>query len=134
MLNTFPELLTFSFFVPTILRIVAGLIFAYFGWLKLGRDKQSKIIFFETIGFKPAVFWLWLIAVIEIVVGVMIVIGFLTQISAIIASIIMLTSIIIKLWKPNSLPNSTEFYIIFFVVFLSLIFTGAGGFAFDLPL
>lgn len=134
MLNTFPELLNFSFFAPTILRITAGLILIYFGWLKLSKNKESEIKFFEIIKLKPTVFWLWFIALVEIIIGILITIGFLTQISAIIASIIMLASIIIKLWKPFYLPNTVDFYILFFIVFISLIFTGAGGLAFDLPL
>ncbi len=134
MLNTFPELLNFSFFAITLLRITAGLIFVYFGYLKLTKDKEVKINFFNTIGFKPAIFWLYLIAVVEIVVGLMITVGFLTQIASIIASLIMFASVIIKIIKPSSLPNTTDFYILFFVVFLSLILTGAGAFAFDLPL
>ncbi len=134
MLNTFPELLNFSFVAITFLRVVAGLIFVYFGWLKLTKDKEVKIRFFEEAGFKPAIFWLYLIAFVEIIVGVMIVVGFLTQIASMIASLIMFASIIIKLWKPSSLPNTTDFYILFFVVFFYLMFTGAGAFAFDMPL
>lgn len=134
MLNTFPTLLSFGFLAPTILRITAGLIFFYFGWLKLTKNKREKINFFETIKLKPAILWLWIIALVEIVVGTMIIVGFLTQIASIIASVIMFASIVIKIKKPSTLPNTLDFYILFFVVFLSLILTGAGLFAFDLPL
>lgn len=134
MLNTFPGLLTFGLFAPTIIRIVAGILFARFGWLKLSRDKQSKIIFFKAIGLKPAVFWLWFVASIEMIVGTMIAVGFLTQIASIIAGFVMFVSIIIKISKPKALPNSLDFYILFFIVFISLIISGAGFFAFDLPL
>ncbi len=120
-------------FGTIILRITAGIIFAYFGWLKLTKDKESKIKFFEIIGFKPAIFWLWFVALTEIIVGLLIAIGLFTQIAAMIASIIMFISIIIKIKKPSTLPNHTDYYILLFVVFVSLVFTGAGGFAFDLP-
>ena len=134
MLNTFPSLLFLSPLAITVLRITAGLIFVYFGWLKLTKDKESKINFFETINFKPAIFWLYFVALTEIIVGLLITIGLFTQIASVIASTIMGMSIAIKLTKPSSLPNTTDFYILFFVVFFTLIFTGAGAFAFDLPL
>lgn len=134
MLNTFPNLLILGILAPTILRVTAGLIFARFGLLKLTKDKQSKIIFFETIGLKPAIFWLWTVALIEIISGLFIFAGFLTQISSIVAGIIMFISIVIKIIKPKVLPNTLDFYILFFVVFISLIITGAGLFAFDMPL
>lgn len=134
MLNTFPNLLILGLLAPTILRITAGLLFARFGLLKLTKDKQSKIMFFETIGLRPAIFWLWLVALIEIISGLFIFAGFLTQISSIIAGIIMFISIVIKIIKPKALPNTLDFYILFFVVFISLILSGAGLFAFDMPL
>ena len=134
MLATFPILLTFGLLAPTILRITVGLIFFYFGWLKLTKDRESKMNFFNIIGLKPAIIFLWLVASIEIITGTMITVGFLTQIASIIASIIMLISIFIKIKVPKALPNSLDFYVLFFVVFLSLIFSGPGIFAFDLPL
>jgi len=134
MLNTFPQLLAFGFFAPTILRITAGFFFARFGLLKLSSDKEAKIKFFETIGLRPAILFLWIVALTEIIAGTMIVVGFLTQIASMIAGLIMFISIIIKILKPKALPNSLDFYILFFVVFMSLIISGAGLFAVDLPL
>jgi len=134
MLNTFPSLLFLSPLAITALRITAGLIFAYFGWLKLTKDKKSKITFFKTIGLKPPIFWLWLTASIEMIAGAMITIGFLTQVASIIAGFIMSVSIIIKILKPKTLPNTLDFYILFFIVFVFLTISGAGSFAFDLPL
>ncbi|MCG2695296.1 DoxX family protein [Candidatus Parcubacteria bacterium] len=134
MFNTFPTLLSFGILAPTILRITAGLIFASFGWLKLTKDKESKIKFFEIIKLQPAIVFLWATALVELIVGTMLVVGFLTQIASIIASVIMLASIVIKILKPKALPNTLDFYILFFIVFISLIFSGAGIFSFDLPL
>lgn len=134
MLNTFPTLLSFAFLAPTIIRIVAGVSFARFGWLKLTRDKENKIKFFNLIGLKPAINFLWIVALLEIISGTMIAIGFLTQISSIIASLVMGASIIIKIMSPKALPNTLDFYILFFAIFISLILSGAGMFAFDIPL
>jgi len=134
MLNTFPTLLSFSFLAITLLRVTAGIIFVYFGLLKITKDKESKIKFFEIVHLKPAKYWLFFIAYTEIISGILITIGLLTQIASMIASIIMLITIFIKIKKPSALPNTTDFYILFFVVFFILIFTGAGAFAFDLPL
>ncbi|MBU1557503.1 DoxX family protein [Patescibacteria group bacterium] len=116
----------------TILRITAGILFVYFGWLKLTKDKESKITFFKTIGFKPAFFWLWFVALTEIITGILIAVGFLAQTALIIASIIMFISIVIKIMKPSALPNTTDFYILFFVVFFSLIFIEEGWSIFSL--
>lgn len=134
MLSTFPTLLSFSFLAIFLIRITAGFLFVRFGWLKLTKDKKAKLTFFKKIGLRPEALWLWFIAVLEIVVGVMIFVGFLTQISAIIASLVMLASIIIKIFNTKALPNTLDFYILFFIVFVFLIFSGAGPFAFDLPL
>ena len=134
MLNTFPTLLSFSFLATALLRITAGIIFIYFGLLKITKDKKDKIHFFEVINLKPAKYWLYFIAFTEIISGLLITIGLFTQIASIIASIIMFITIIIKTKKPSALPNTTDFYILFFVVFFVLIFMGAGAFAIDIPI
>jgi len=132
MLDVFSKLLVFNLLALATLRIFIGFLFARFGWLKLTKDKKDKIIFFEKINLKPAKTFLWIIALLEIIVGLMIMIGLLTQVVAVIASLIMLASIIIKIARKDSLPNSLDFYILFFIVFTFLIFSGAGTFAFDL--
>jgi len=91
-------------------------------------------MFFEKIGLKPGIFFVLLIGVIEFVAGILLVIGLYTQIAAIVIAFLMLEATLIKLKNRKSLPNDAAFYFILFVSAVSLIFSGAGLFAFDFPL
>ena len=134
MLSIFPFLLTYQLVAPLILRLTLGAIFVDFGWAKLGRQKTEKVAFFETIGLKPGITYVWLIALIEIATGLLLIAGFLTQIVALIAGIIMIISIVLKKKYPTSFESSSCFLIVCMVIALSLLLTGPGFFAFDLPL
>jgi len=134
MLNPFPELLTFGLMAPFALRIVAGFLYIQFGFHKLTKKKEEKSAFFTSIGLRPGMLFVWIIGLIELIGGIMLLAGFYTQIAAIALSIIMLGAVCIKLFKPNKLPGDLSFFILLFVVTLSFVFSGAGAFAFDLPL
>lgn len=134
MLNTFPELLNYSMYGVFALRIFVGFSLFYFGLLKITKDREEKIIFFKNLGCKKPLIPLMLFAFIEMVFGVFVLVGFLTQISAIILGVIMLGATIIKISKHSSLPNKWWFYFLYFLVFVFLTLNGAGILAFDLPL
>jgi len=134
MLNPFPELLDFALPAVFLLRFVLGIFFVRFGYLKLSRDKEVKMHFFEQAGLRPAYVFLWGTALLEIVGGLMLVFGVFTQIAALVLSILMLGSVIIKIRNTSALRNDLEFYVLLFIATLSLLFLGPGIFAFDLPL
>lgn len=133
-LNTFPELLSYGVISAFILRIVIGFVTINLGLLKLGKEKKDWQKLFEVINFHPSTYFVKSLALIEIIGGLMLLIGAYTQIFAIIFSIIFFCEMILE-YKEESLENrNLPFYILIFVISLSLIFSGAGSFALDLPL
>lgn len=133
-LTVFPDLLVYGLMAPFILRVFLGGILIYFAYLKFFSERDDKAAFFESVGMKPGSVFASVIGAAELTGGIMLVIGFYTQIAAIIAAGLMLAAVFIKWRHPQSLRNDIEFYILLFAVALSLLFTGAGFFAFDLPL
>jgi putative oxidoreductase len=134
MLSVFPFLLTYQLAAPLLLRLTLGLILANFGWTKLRRQKAEKAAFFETIGLRPGIIWVWIIALVEIVAGLFLIAGFLTQIAALTAAIILIAAIFLKKKHPASFESGLCLLSICLVIALSLLLTGPGFFAFDLPL
>ncbi len=134
MLNTFPDLLTYGTLSPLILRVVLGFIAINLGVLKLGKEKVAWTELFETIHFRPAKFFVNLMALVEILGAIMLIGGAYTQLIAIVFSIIFFIEAVLEYREENLEKRNLTFYILMFAISLSLIFTGAGAFAFDLPL
>ena len=134
LLTLFPDLLTYSLIAPFILRVSLGLVLVYFSYLKFGKERMEKIAFFDSLGMKPGSFYVNMVGSIEFVGGILLVVGAYTQAAALVGALVMLAATYIKWRHPQSLRNDIEFYILLFVVALSLVFLGAGFFAIDLPL
>lgn len=130
-LNTFPNLLTFSILSPFILRVVLGLIAVNLGRLKLTSEKRAWRELFETIHFQPAEYFVKGIAAIEIIGGLSILFGAYTQISAIVFSIVFFCEAVLEYREEDLEKRNLSFYILMFAISLSLVFLGAGAFAFD---
>ena len=134
MLNTSPNLLTFSLLAPVILRVVLGLIFINLGYVELTSEKKRWVAFFETVHLKPATIFVILMGLIEIIGGFFLIAGFLTQITALIFSIITFGEFYAEYREETLLKRDLIFYLLIFAISLSLLFSGAGLFAIDLPL
>ena len=135
MLTIFPDLITYSFVATFGLRITLGFIFIWFAYVKYFRERKARIAFFEHLHLRPAHIYFALITGIELIAGIMLVVGLYTQIAALVVAVLMTLATIIKIRKPSALPHNTvEFYILLAVVALVLMFIGPGAFAFDLPL
>ena len=134
MLNTFPNLLNYGLLAPFILRVVVGVIFLELGYLKLGKEKAAWNMLFETIHFKPTHLFVVLLATIEIVFGSFIVVGYLTQIAALVMAIILFAEAYVEFRDGSLLKRDIVFYILLLAICVSLLVSGAGAFAFDLPL
>jgi uncharacterized membrane protein YphA (DoxX/SURF4 family) len=119
MLNPFPQLLVYSTMAPLILRIVLGLIFVDLGWIKLRTRRLSL----------PS-----LLGLLEVIGAIMLIVGFYTQIAAL--GFLILTGIELYIeWKDAAvLKGDLVFYILLFAISLSLLLTGAGAYAKDIPL
>lgn len=134
MLNLFPELLTYGLIGPFILRVVVGVLFINLGYLELTREKYRWQKIFETVGFTPASLWAKVFGVLEIVGGLLLVVGLYTQGAALFFAIISLAEMYIEYREPVILKRNIVFYLLVFVIVVSLLFSGAGFFAFDLSL
>ena len=133
-LNTFPNLLTFGMLAPFILRVVLGFILINLGSLKLGKEQSAWQELFEVINVHPAIFFVKTIAYIEMVGGLMLIVGAYTQLVSIIFTTLFFCEAILEYREPTLERRNLTFYILMFTISLSLIFLGAGAFAFDLPL
>jgi len=121
MLNPFPDLLIFSLFAPFIIRFFLGLYFLLSGSALLKKlyrkreEDESCPVSVHLIG------WISLIG------GIVVFVGFFTQIGALILATLSLS-------LAFSRPHSRSLYLLLFAMSLSLLFSGAGFWAFDLPL
>lgn len=134
MLSVFPDLFTYELLGVFLIRITLGLIFIYFAYCKIWKQKDEKVALFATIGFRPPLIFFWLITIIEFVGGVLLLIGLFVQPTAAILSILMLGTLIIKLVSPNLFLNGAEFYLLLFISLVSLLFLAPGFLAIDIPL
>ena len=133
MLNTFPELLMYSFFGPFILRVLLGLIFLDLGVLKLRSEKERWLESFETLGLRPADLFVPIYALLQISGGLLLIIGLWTQVAALVFAISTGIELYVE-WKAREiLKRDMVFYLLIFVISLSLLLTGAGAYAIDIP-
>ncbi len=135
MLNPFPDLLTYSLIGPFFLRVTIGFILANLGYLKLTRERDSWETIFKLIGLnKQKEFGTVIVGTIEIIGGVALIVGFYTQIAALVFVILNGIEMFIEYHEETLMKRDMAFYLLIFVIALSLLFTGAGFLAFDLPL
>jgi uncharacterized membrane protein YphA (DoxX/SURF4 family) len=130
MLNLFP----IQFLAPlayTLLRICVGIILIRLGIKRIrNRVPQSTLVVGEVA--KRSHFSILIIGTGEIIAGTLITLGLFTQAGALIALTI---AILHMRQSPNTEPSLPRvFYVLLFFASLSLFITGAGIFAFDLPI
>lgn len=119
MLSIFPSLLAYEQLSPFLIRITLALVLIY--WAYQGLKSEQGI-------------WKKVANVIEGLVGVLILLGLWTQVAALIAAVGLLVCLIGKIRNRAFLTDGVNYVLILFVLAVSLLFSGAGAFAFDLPL
>lgn len=117
MLNPFPELLTYSMMAPFILRIVLALIYLDIGLLNMKKGGNTRLI-----------------GIVEVVASILLFVGLYTQIAAIIFIVITGISFYIEYKDASVLKRDIVFYLLVLAISISLLLTGAGSYAKDLPL
>jgi len=132
--NLFPELFAFSLIAPFILRVLLGFIFLNLGSLKLGKERPGWINSFNLLNIRPAVFFTGLLGIIEVVGGFLLIVGAYTQITALILAVIALAELFIEYREESLLKRDFVFYLLLAAISISLLLTGAGLFAVDIPL
>lgn len=132
MLNPFPELLVYSFFAPTIIRVAAALAFFYLATLHYKRREEIGRTHFVVVGAHGWV--VWVMIVFEAAVGLALLLGYYVQIAALLGALAALKSLIWKRRYPQAFPLSNVASFLLLVICLSLLLSGAGALAYDLPL
>lgn len=134
MLNPFPELLTYGLAAPLILRVVVGFIFINLGLLAFKGEKERWVISLTTLNIPKPRIAVKIFGSIEFVGGVLLILGFYTQIATLVLALLTFAEAYIEYKDPSILKRNFVFYILIFAITLSLLFSGAGAFAIDLPL
>jgi uncharacterized membrane protein YphA (DoxX/SURF4 family) len=132
MLNTFPDLLTFSFFAPTLLRLAAAVVIAgiaYLQWKHVASIERTNL---PIVG--KSTWWVWLSTVAHGAIAVLLLLGYYTQIAALLGLLSAIKHFTFQHRYPNVFPLSRSTYFLLSVILFSLLFTGAGALAIDLPL
>lgn len=132
MLNPFP-ILFLAMLAHFLLRVFMGGILLYLGHrhLTCRHDMRYAI---EGKTFVSGLFGVWVLGITEVVIGLMLIAGLYTQIAALIGMILSLKLIIFNRTFASPYIPGRLFYVMLFAVSLSLFITGAGAFAFDLPI
>jgi hypothetical protein len=132
MLNTFPALLTYGFFAPTILRVAAALVFLYMAYTVYQHRAQAAQVPLPLVGVQS---WAPGFAVLAYgIIGLSLLLGYYTQIGAILGAIASLKKLFWGKRLQVLFPLSRASSLLLFAICLSLLVTGAGALAFDLPL
>ena len=133
MLSQFPDLLWLSLYTPFILRMALGLILFVTSFHQLvDRRHNSEKRFLEHWP-KHGYALLWTVSVIEIILGLSLVAGMYTQVTALLATLLSALALLSRKYRLATLRDAL-FYILMFAISLSLVISGAGIFAYDLPL
>lgn len=132
MLNTFPDLLSLGFFAPTLLRITVALAFLFGAYIQFKRVDELSNIRFPLVGGGPWIIWLSIVA--HAAIGVMLFFGYYTQIAAILGALGSIKGMVYGKKYPRLFALCRVDYFFVLMICLSLLLTGAGAFAFDLPL
>lgn len=137
MLNIFPDLLFLQILAPFLLRVAIGVMFIWIGYSYLFKDREALILQVSKRFPKLGKFSVLSGGVFEIITGVFLVAGLLTQIAAIVGVLIAIDALFVKFFYKELdkvMKYSKMFYILVLIISLSLIVSGAGAFAIDLPL
>lgn len=116
MLSMFPEIMFLSPFAALFIRIALALVIFYDGWSLFSKSGNTTRI----------------AALCAFTAGALLFVGAWTQLIAIALVVTLLAEVLIPSWKQSTLPSSTLALMI--VMALTLVVTGAGPIAFDLPL
>ncbi|HET8574650.1 MAG TPA: DoxX family membrane protein [Candidatus Paceibacterota bacterium] len=134
MLNPFPALLAYQFVIITFLRIVLAFLFLKLAYENLFQNHPRAVEFYRLAKFPYPSYFASALGIIELVGGLLLLVGAFVQYTSIVFSIITFGLLILKDREHPYLKNDFTFYILFFALTFAMIFFGAGAFAFDIPL
>ena len=132
MLSLFPQLLFLGALSPTLLRVAAGIVFLMLAWEHCSRREELSRVPFIIIG---QGMWIPIFASsVETIVGAALIAGVYAQAAALLGALMALKSLVWRRRYPAFFPLSNTAAALLFVICISVLITGAGVYAFDLPL
>ncbi len=134
MMNPFPTLLAFGEVAPLILRVTLGGIFLIEGYKHLTSGREQRRVLLESKLGDVAKTVVWFSGGVEMLMGIFFIMGFLTQMVALLAGLSSI-KVLYRKWRGSELaalePYSPMFYLLIVAISLSLLFSGAGFLAVD---
>lgn len=132
-LDVWPDLIVLAPLAIALLRIMAGGFFVYMAYVLTKRDLAFTKVRFPLIG-KPHRSLVWVSAFITAIIGYGLILGFLTQIMALLGLCITLKHLFFAHKYPYLFPLARCSYGLLSGICVALIICGTGTFAFDLLL
>ena len=133
MLSLFPQILFLAPLSITLLRVVTALYFGYIAWHLVRKQDEIAHTPMPLVGM-PKIWMVTFSAVVVGAIGISLFVGTWSQASALLGAIVVLKHLIFYKRFVALLPFSKSTYILLFCICLTLVVSGAGAFAFDLPL
>ena len=130
--NPFPELLVYGIFAPTLLRVAVALALAWAITAQCRSRRELSHQRFPVVGHGAWIMWTMLIVETVSLLGLLF--GYYTQWAALLGALIALKSAVWSSRYPKFFPLSRVSSLLILVICLSLLLSGAGQFAYDLPL
>lgn len=133
MLNPFPDLLVYGLLAPFIIRISLGAALLYLG-IEHYRTRQDGASLVRPYLGRGAPYASSILGGCAVLCGITLVFGAWTQIAALVACSLSLMPLLLRSHHEGFSPYSRGTYGLLFVMSLSLLLSGAGAFAIDIPL
>jgi len=125
-----------AIWAPLVIRIALGIIFMVHGAQKLfgvfeGGGIEGTAQFLQSMGVVPALFWAWIVALVEFFGGLFVLIGLFVRITSVLLIINMAVAIVFVHWKNGFFAGEGgfEFNFALIAMALSLVFSGPGALA-----
>lgn len=131
MLNTFPGLLL-PFLAPLVLRIGLAIAFAAIAYAQWSRRDEISKISLPVIG--RGSWWVWASVIVHLAVAVMLVLGHMTQVAALVGALLSIKHAFWSHRYPRIFPLGRAAGFLMLLISVSLVLSGAGAYAQDLPL
>lgn len=131
MLSVFPELLFLSPLAATLLRVTAASYFLYAAYVQY--KKRESLAHMKT-AFGTGMLVVWMCLLLDVFVGTFLLVGLYTQVMALVGAIGTALAFFCMRAYMDAIFLSRGTLLLLFVLLVSLLVTGAGPFALDLPL
>lgn len=123
-------------FAPLVARVVAGVIMAVHGWQKLAGGPSNFAGFLSQLGVPAPGLMAWVVTLVELVGGILLVVGFLSRLAALLLTIdlamaIALVKVNVGLIAPPEAGAGAELDLALIACFLVVLFAGPGALSVD---